>query len=95
LSRNQERKDRVGGVREVTLSTDEIILMTSIGVAGTVGVVLKQVDVAFDSFFAQAPLSVDNESFQDSLPRAIMMNQLKDVVTFRRCVFGVASHVEI
>jgi hypothetical protein len=52
LAGDQERDQDVGEPAELAMSPDEVVLVAAVGVAGRVGVVLEQVDVACDAFFA-------------------------------------------
>src|SRR5204863_43301 len=50
LAGDEERDQHVGEAGELAVATDEIVLVAAVGVAGRVGVVLEQVDVAGDAF---------------------------------------------
>jgi len=53
LAADEERDQSVDHPLEVGLSTDQIILMAAVGIAGRVGVVLKEVHVAPDALFSE------------------------------------------
>ena len=69
--------------------------MAAVGVAGGVGVVLEQVDVAGDALVVQPLLGVDQQPLEDPLPRLVVGDQLGDVVALGRGVLGVAADVEV
>ena len=60
LSGDQERQQHVGDPGELSGPHDQIILVTAIGVAGRVRVVLEQVDISADALIGQ-PLFGVNE----------------------------------
>src|SRR5262249_23232017 len=80
---------------EVALALDEIVLVAAVGVAGRVGVVLEEEDLASDALLAQALLRALHEPFEDALPRLVVHDEVVDRVAFRRRVFGVAADVEV
>ena len=69
--------------------------MTAVGVAGRVGVVLEQVDLAADAFFTQPLLGAADETFEVALPRLVVDDEIGDRVALGRGVLGVAAHVEV
>ena len=77
------------------MARHEVILVTSVGVAGTVGVVLKQIDIARDALLVEASLGVDEETLEDALTRTIVCDQLNNVIAFSSCVLGMAAHIQI
>src|SRR5262249_32486263 len=68
---------------------------TSVGVAGRVGVVLEEVDLAADAFLTQALLGAANQALEVPLPCLVVHDQVGDGVTLGRRVLGVAADVEI
>ena len=56
LAGDEERDEHVGELGEVAVALDEVVLVAAVGVAGGVGVVLEQVDLAADALLAQALL---------------------------------------
>jgi hypothetical protein len=54
--------------------------MATVRVAGRVGVVLEQVDVAGDAFFAQPFLGVDQKPFENPLAGLVVRDQVDDGV---------------
>ena len=69
--------------------------MAAVGVAGGVGVVLEQVDLAGDALVVQPLLGVEEQPLEDPLPRLVVGDQLDDVVALGRGVLGVAADVEV
>ena len=69
--------------------------MAAVGVAGRVGVVLEQVDVAGDAFFAQATFGIDQQALEGAFAGLVVDHQLDDVVAFGRGVLGMGADVEI
>ena len=67
LAGHQERDQDVDGAVEVLVPADQVVLVAAIGVAGTVGVVLEDEDLAADPFFLETLLSPLDQAFQDSL----------------------------
>ena len=59
---------------------DEVVLVAAVGVAGGVGVVLEEVDVAGDPLVAQPALGVDQQALEHPLPRLVVGDQVDDVV---------------
>ena len=76
-------------------AADEVVLVAAVGVAGGVGVVLEEVDVAGDALVVQALLGVDEQSLEDPLPRLVVGDQLDDVVALGGGVLRVAADVEV
>ena len=95
LSADQERDQDVGQPAELAVPADEVVLVTAVGVARGVGVVLEQVDVAGDALLAEPALGVDEQPLEDPLPRLVVDHQLADVVALRRGVLRVAADVEV
>ena len=95
LAGDQERHEDVGQPAELPVPADQVVLVTAVGVAGRVGVVLEQVDVAGDAFLAQPPLGLHQQAFEDALPRLVVGDEVEDVVALRGGVLGVAAHVEV
>src|SRR5690606_22209275 len=65
LPGDQERDEDVGQPAELPVPRDEIVLVAAVRVAGRVGVVLEQVDLAGDPLVVQTLLGVDEQAFQD------------------------------
>ena len=95
LPADQEGNQHLGVVGEVIPPAGQVVLVTAVGVARRVGVVLEQVDVASDPLLAQPGLRPFDQLGQDPLPRLVVDHQLGDVVAFRGGVFGVAAHIEV
>ncbi|CPU64526.1 Uncharacterised protein [Mycobacteroides abscessus] len=69
--------------------------MAAVRVAGGVGVVLEQVDVATDALVGETLLGIDEQIFQNTLAGAVMGDQLHQAVAFGGGVFRVATDVEV
>src|SRR6185436_5313884 len=95
LTADQERDQDVGKLLKLPGAADEVVLVTAIGVARRVGVVLEDVDLACDALVGDPLLGVGHKPLDDALAGLVVGDQLPDVVTFGRGVLGVASHVEI
>ena len=89
LAGDEKGNERVGKFPEVPRAAHEVILVTAVGVAGRVRVVLKKVNRAWQPVLDEARLGVGDEPFKDPLPAAVICHELTDVVTFCRRVFGV------
>ncbi len=74
---------------------DEVVLVAAVGVAGGVGVVLEQVDLAGDALVVQPLLGVEEQPLEDPLPRLVVGDQLDDVVALGGGVLRVAADVEV
>ena len=95
LAGDQEGDQDVGESAELAVPGDQVVLVAAVGVAGRVGVVLEQVDVAGDAVLAQPPLGVDHEALEDPLPGPVVDDQLADVVALGGGVLGVRADVEV
>ena len=95
LPGHQERDQDVGELAELAGAADEVVLVAAVGVAGGVGVVLEEVDVAGDALVVQALLGVEEQALEDPLPRLVVGDQLDDVVALGGGVLRVAAHVEV
>ena len=82
-------------LREVTLALDQVVLVAAVGVAGGVGVVLEQVDLAADALLAQTLLRAAHEALEDPLPRLVVDDEVLDRVALGGGVLGVAADVEV
>ena len=69
--------------------------MAAVGVAGRVGVVLEEEDVAGDPVLAQALLRLVQEVLDDPLAGLVVDDQLGDVVALGRRVLGVEAGVQV
>ena len=76
LPRHEERDQDVGHPRELALPRDQIVLVAPVGVAGAVGVVLEQVDVAGDALLVQPQFGGGQEVLQDALARLVVGHHL-------------------
>ena len=77
------------------MPADQVVLVAAVGVAGRVGVVLEQVDVAGDALVVQPPLGVDEQPLEDPLPRLVVGDEVDDVVALGGGVLRVAADVEV
>jgi hypothetical protein len=78
-------------VAELALASHEVVLVAAVGVAGGVGVVLEQVDVADHAVVAQAPLRVDQQTLEHPLAGLVVRDELDRVVALGGRVLGVAA----
>ena len=95
LPGHQERDQHVRQPAELPRPADQVVLVAAVGVAGGVGVVLEQVDLAGDALVVQPLLGVEQQPLEHPLPRLVVGDQLGDVVALRRGVLGVAADVEV
>ena len=95
LAGDEERDQDVGELGEVAVALDAVVLVAAVGVAGGVGVVLEQVDLAADPLFAQPLLGRLHEALEDPLPRLVVDDEVVDGVALGRRVLGVAADVEV
>jgi hypothetical protein len=95
LPRHQERDQDVGEPAELATAADQVVLVAAVGVAGGVGVVLEQVDVAVDAVVGEPVLGVDHQPFEDPLPCPVVRDEVDQVVALGRRVLGVAADVEV
>jgi hypothetical protein len=77
------------------VAPDQVVLVTAVGVARRVGVVLEQVDVTRDALVVQPLLRVDDESFEDALARLVVRDERLEGVALRGGVLGMRADVEI
>ena len=95
LTGHEERDEHVGELGEVAFALDQVVLVAAVGVAGGVGVVLEEVDLAADAFLAQALLGAAHEALEDALPRLVVDHEVGDRVALGGGVLGVAADVEV
>jgi hypothetical protein len=95
LPGDQERDQPVGDLGELAAAGDEEVLVAPIGVAGRIGVVLEQVDVAADALLGEPRLGIDDQVLQNPLPRLVVRDQGGQVVTLGRGVFRVRSDIQL
>src|SRR5664279_6591717 len=95
LTADQERNQDVGQPLKLSRSSDQVVLVAAVGVAGRVGVVLEDVDLAGNTLVTNPLLGVGDKSLDNALSSFVMGDQLSDVVTFGCRVLGVAAHVKI
>ena len=72
LATDEIRDEHLFEAGQVVDPLDAVVLVTAVGVAGRVRVVLEQVDVAADAFVAQLALGVLDELAQDRLTRLVL-----------------------
>ena len=95
LPADEERNEHLGVRRKIIAAACAVVLVAAVAVAGGVGVVLEQVDVAVHAFVTEALLGADEELFEDPLPCLVVHNELTHAVAFGRGVLGVAADVEV
>ena len=69
--------------------------MAAVGVAGRVGVVLEQVDLAGDALVVQPLLGVDEQALEDALPGPVVRDEIGQGVALGRRVLRVGADVEV
>ena len=95
LAGHEERDEHVGELGEVAVALDEVVLVAAVGVAGGVGVVLEQVDLAADALLAEPLLGAADQALEVALPRLVVDDEILDRVALGRGVLGVAADVEV
>src|SRR6202048_787380 len=95
LTGHEERDEHLGVVPEVVPPAGQVVLVAPVGVAGRVGVVLKQEDDAPYAFPSHAGPGRYHQVFEDALPRLVVHHQVLDGVAFRGGVFGMAAHIQV
>ena len=95
LPGNQERQQYIGDPGELPGADDQVILVAAVRIAGRVGVVLEQIDVAADALVGQPLLGVDQQVLEHPLAGPVMGDQLHQVVALGGGVLGVAAHIEV
>src|SRR6185503_466867 len=95
LAADQERDEDVGQPAELAVPADQVVLVAAVAVAGGVGVVLEQVDVAGDALLGEALFGVDQQALEDALAGLVVDDELGEVVALGGGVLGVAADVEV
>ena len=95
LPAHQERHQHRGVVLQVVVTAGQVVLVAAVAVAGRVGVVAEQVDVATDALLGEPLLGGLDQAAQDPLPRLVVGHQLGDRVALRGGVLGVRTDVEV
>ena len=91
----QKGNQDVDGAMEVFMSADQIVLVTSVGVASTVRVVLEDEDLASDSFFLETLLGPFHQTFENPLPGLVVSDHILEVITLRCGELGVRANIEV
>src|ERR1035437_889599 len=68
LAADQERNQDVGQPLELPRSSDQVVLVAAVGVAGRVGVVLEDIDLAGYTLVGYPLLGICDEPLNDALP---------------------------
>ena len=95
LPGDQERDQHVGQAAELTVPGHQVVLVAAVRVAGRVGVVLEQVDLAGDALVVQPLLRVDEQALEDPLAGPVVGDQIGDGVTLGRGVLRVRADVQV
>ncbi len=77
------------------MTADQVVLVAPVGVAGRVGVVLEEEDLAPDPFLGQPLLGGTDQALQDSLPSLVVSDHVVEVVALRGGVLGMAADVQV
>src|SRR5207249_2007544 len=95
LPGDEEGDERLGQPLEADITTDQVVLVAAVGIAGRVRVVLEQQDIPGYSVFPKALLGLVKEILHDALAGLVVDHQLGDVVALRRGVLRVEAGVEV
>ena len=95
LATHEEWDERVDGALEIVLPPDEVVLVATIRVSRRVGVVLEEVDLAAYPLFGQPLLRRLDETLEDAFPCLVVSDEIREGVTLRSCVLGVAPDIEV
>ena len=93
LPGDKERDQLFGDFPKVHVPAHQKILVTAVGVAERIGVVLEDIDLTGEAFFAQAFLGGRQARFEQALTRLVVDHQIFDVVTLRGGIFGMTPGV--
>ena len=95
LAAHEKRDQSVDHPLEVTLATDQVVLVAAVGVSGGIGVVLEEVDLAPDALLCQSFLGGVLKSFEHPLPCPIVGHEVVQAVALRSGVLGVAPDIQV
>ncbi len=95
LPGDEERDQALGQALEGHVAADQVVLVTAVGVARGVGVVLEEEDVAGDPVLAKPLLRLVQEILDDALARLVVDDEVGDVIALRSRVLGMEARVEI
>ena len=95
LAADQERDEDLGVAVEVVVALGQVVLVAAVGVAGRVGVVLEQVDVAADALLAEPGLGPGRPAGRGSTPPPCRGSPGRRWVALGGGVLGVAADVEV
>ena len=69
--------------------------MAPVAVAGRVGVVLEEVDVALDALFAEALFGRTEEALENALAGLVVGDEVEQRIALRRGVLGMRADVKV
>jgi hypothetical protein len=92
---DEEGDERLGQSLERHVAGDQVVLVAPVRIAGRIGVVLEEQDVARDPVLPQALLGLVQEVLDDALAGLVVDDQLGDVVALGRRVLRVEPRVEV
>src|SRR5262249_4279543 len=95
LPGDEEWDERFSQALERHVARDQVVLVAAVGIAGRVGVVLEEQDVAGDPVFAQSLLRLVQEVLDDTLARLVVNDQLGYIVALGGRVLRVEPRVEV
>src|SRR6266536_2052461 len=95
LAADDERDQHVRQALELAVARHQVVLVAAVGVAGRVGVVLEQEDLAGDALFVQAGLGGGQQALEDALAGLVVGDQLEHRVALGRGVLGVGADVQV
>ena len=95
LTADEERNQRADQPGERRLTRHKVVLVTAVGVAGGVRVVLERLDSPDDPVGPESPISPRHEVLDESLARPVVGHEFDEVVAFRRGVLGVEARIDV
>ena len=80
---------------EVLVPADQVVLVAPVGVAGAIGVVLEDEDLAPNSLFLQTLLGSLDQALEDSLACLVVRDHIFDHIALGSGELGMGSNVEV
>src|SRR6266536_1189648 len=95
LAADEERDQHVRQALELAVARHQVVLVAAVGVAGRVGVVLEQEDLAGDALFALAGLGRGTPALAHASDATVVADEPPPRVTLARGVLGVGADVQV
>jgi len=95
LPADEKRNKSLRQGREISLSLDQKIFVTTVGISRRISVVFEQINVTVNSLLNQSFFRLNTEPFKDSFASTILGKQLKEVITFCGGVLGMRTNIKI